>query len=165
MIMLERVEAAARASEAATARLRAEVVAAKRAGAKPAQLARAAKVTRQTIYRWLSMEGETIPDVRLRERMTDAMLLMASIVRTPSHAGEIYKRATHPQLDVQLRGYKMALAWTDPQLAKELSADDQAVIALGTDALNELTRKQAGIESDPHRARGGIPYTHKENEE
>ena len=127
------VERAASRVEDATERLRREVIAARDAGVPIAELARAASVTRQTIYRWIASEtGRFGGDAEATLR--DALLHLSALLPQPGQAEQVRRRATGDVASM-IRGLHMARTWL---VGVELDDEARGVLAAATDAQNRL---------------------------
>lgn len=129
-----RVASAADDIEEATRRVRAAVAEAHKLGASPSDLALAAHVTRQTIYRWLASEhGDPLPT---RKAMREGVLLLATMV-DPAQAVELTKRA-HGDEQMLMTALRMGRAWLPYDAARTMSEEDRMVLGLAGDAENRV---------------------------
>ena len=138
--MLESVTQAARESEASSARLREIVAQEHRAGTSPTDLAKAAGVTRQTIYRWLALEGEGAkvpnPEAAIREALR---MLLPHL--GPYEAEQVVKRIDGDAA-MLLRALKMAKAGLPP--AAKFDDEERACLGLAAEAQVLLQRRHDG---------------------
>jgi len=127
--------AAGRQARAARA-LRQEVAAAHVAGEQVTDIAAAAEVGRQTVYRWLAMETQHVGG-KPRKAIAEALRMMATHLTDPYQIDQLTKRADSDDDDVMVRGLTMGRSWlagTTPTL----SDDERAILAMATEAQNRL---------------------------
>lgn len=130
MISLEAVTQAARESVAASARLRASVVQAQQAGTSISDLAAAAGVTRQTIYRWIAMEGQGGKASDPEGAISEALRMLLPHLG-PYEADQVTKRLGGDSA-MLLRALHIARAGLPP--ATKLDDEERACLGLATEA-------------------------------
>lgn len=135
-----RVVNAADDIEDATRRVRAAVRDAHELGVSPSELALAAHVTRQTIYRWLATEDPHTHKLAPRKAMREGVLLLATMV-DPAHAVELTKRA-HGDEQMLMTALRMGRAWLPVDTARTMSEEDRMVLGLAADAENWVRTRE-----------------------
>lgn len=143
--MLTEVTTLARRRVQVEQELRAAIAAAHDAGETITQLAEAAQVTRQTIYRWLAMEtgetsGASIQSIR------DAVSMLAGYLDS-YHASQLHARVNARDEVVLLGGLQMGRAWVTPQVAREMTPEDLAILALAGEAEDRIGRRKRAAEA------------------
>lgn len=117
---------AARHGEAMAA-LRRAVAAARAADVDVAAIARAAGVTRQTVYRWAT-EGDKVA-VPVAGALNGALEVLMSCV-TSNTARDVAKGLGSHRIDAKVRRYQLAMSNVDPAAFKALDEDEHAAIHL-----------------------------------
>lgn len=143
---LTRVADSARAQEAAMRTLRTDVAEAHAAGVAIADLARAARVTRQTIYRWL--EAPPTGSVPVKETLTDALTLVATLV-SPYIGSQVNDRVRNGETDVMIRGLDLGMKALPPDVLPRLTDGERQLLA--------TARTVASQAQQAHRAHGKWP--------
>lgn len=111
-------------------RVRGAVKAAHAAGATPTDLARAAEVTRPTIYRWLREDADMTVD--LAEVLDDTLQRLATRVSSNT-ANQLLKGIGFPDIDVKIRRYRLGVANLNPA---DLDDELRAVLMLASQTLD-----------------------------
>lgn len=127
---IDAVTQAARAHQRTGAALRRAVAEAKHAGSEVSAIARAAGVTRQTIYRWIASEGEVRPLFDVGDALDEALLLLATIVGEPG-ATTLRKRHGHPRLEVRALGVQIGMANLPHDIQDQLTGDELQILSAG----------------------------------
>lgn len=127
---------AAEAEKRAAEQLRAAVVEARDQGTSITDIAAAARVSRQTIHRWLSEADNTVHG-RTDDAMRDAILLMSTLVKLPHQARQLRDRA-HGDQAMQVRAMQMGRSWMSVEAYRALSEDERGVLTLGDMAENKI---------------------------
>lgn len=114
--------------------LRHAVARAKRGGFQVAEIARAARVTRQTVYRWIAQqdddpENSSAGRMEVRRSLDDALILMPSMMSGPN-ARTVAQRAKMDDVSVKVLGMQIATASFRGRYS-ELSDEDQSIITTG----------------------------------
>ncbi|MGC4151479.1 MAG: hypothetical protein QM628_00175 [Propionicimonas sp.] len=142
---IDAVHQAANVSEEAAQRLRAEVVRAHRLGVGVTDLATAARVTRQTIYRWVAVDGS--PErPRPSEAIREALRIMLPLLE-PHQADQISRRMHSRDMNQLLLALKMARAWLPLDAARDFTEVERVALGLATEAENRIRAAQARDES------------------
>ena len=141
------VRAAADAATAAQAALRAAVQAAVTAGAAVSDVAAAAGVTRQTIYRWAD-QGEAVR-LPVQQTLGAALLVLADVIG-PTNRPTVLARV-HGGPEQQLLGLDIALRSLDVGGLEALDEEQRATIKTGQAVAQAARRFRA--------ARGEWPAT------
>lgn len=138
---MDAVRQSANDSEEAAQRLRAEVVRAHRLGVSVTELATAARVTRQTIYRWVAVEGSPErprPAAAIRE----ALRIMLPLL-DPYQADQVSRRMHSRDMDQLLLALKMSRTWLPADALRELSEEGRLAIGMATEAEDRIRSAQA----------------------
>lgn len=119
--------------------LRTAVRAAREAGDSVADIATAALVTRQTIYRWTSMDDDR---VNVRDTISDALVLLSGLV---SHeiAGQLSRRIGHKEIPVLLLGLRMGTANLMPSASSGVTTEELLLLGQAQIAADAATRHHA----------------------
>lgn len=139
------IRAAADAAAAAQTNLRAAVQAAVDAGAAVSDVATAAGVTRQTIYRWA--DQGTATRLPVQETLGAALLVLADVIG-PTNRPTVLARV-HGSPEQQLRGLDIALKSLDVGGLESLDEEQRGVVATAQ-AVAAAARRQ-------HASGGGWP--------
>lgn len=139
MANLADVARLARESRDADQALRAAVAAAHGAGASVTDLATAADVTRQTIYRWVATETGEMSG-RPEDALREAIYMLARFVR-PDQAKQLTSRAGGSPMS-QLMALQMGRSWLPPDASREMTDEERAILAMAADAEERLQRKR-----------------------
>lgn len=136
-----RVAEAAAASETAASRLRVEVVRAHGMGVAVTDLADAARVGRQTIYRWLAAVGsEERP--RPAAAIREALRIMLPYLDA-YQMEQVSRRMGSRDVEQLLTALKMARTWLPLNAAREMGEDERVAIGLATEAENHIRAARA----------------------
>jgi transposase-like protein len=136
-VSIEAVTAAARESEAAAARLRQTVAEAKRDGVSITDLAEAAGVTRQTIYRWLAMQGEVAGGGRPEAAIIAACTMLLSYL-DPYQQQQVQARLNPSEPLQLLTALKMVRSWLPVGFALESTEEERMALGLASQAADRL---------------------------
>lgn len=131
--MLETIESLTRRIDALTVERRELAAAAYREGISAAEIAAAAGVSRQAVYRWLKMEGAEDVKASPRGVMREALEMMVGYL--PAYqASQIANRARHGSEVALLNGVMMARQWAaSPGVSSQMSEEDKALLSLASD--------------------------------
>ena len=135
MTRLQDVAQAASDAAAAQAELRRAIRRAYEEDASISDLARAAAVGRQTIYRWLTLDDPAQP-VPPATAINDALTLMATLVE-PYDADQIRRRMGGSQVS-QLLALRIGRKGISQETYASLTDEERDILALATEAENRL---------------------------
>lgn len=120
-------------------RLRAAVAAAHAAGASVSDLARAGRVTRQTVYRWVAAAAGDGGRVEVRAALDAALELLGAILDGPN-AATVRRRVGHRDVGVQVLGVEIGTASLPPGINAQLTEQERTVLGTGTLVAQEARR-------------------------
>lgn len=129
------VDASAEAARA-QARLRETVQAAVRAGLAVSEVAAAAGVTRQTVYRWAD-QGRAVK-VDLRETLDQALVILGAMIG-PTNASAVRARVGGTP-EQQMLGLKMGLSSLQPGDLDALDEEERGIITTAQEAVAAARR-------------------------
>lgn len=136
-----RVADAAAAAETAASRLRVEVVRAHAAGVAVTDLADAARVGRQTIYRWLAVVGS---DERPRPAAAIREALRIMLPYLDAYQMEqVSRRMGSRDVTQLLTALTMARTWLPLDAVQEMGEDGRVALGLASEAEGRIRRAQA----------------------
>lgn len=126
---LDAVTEAAQLRQAATDQLRGAVAAAHTQGAEITAIAAAAGIGRQTVYRWLALDGDG-QTVDVAQALDDALAVTAGLVSATT-ASQVMAGVRSRDLGVKMRRLQLGLKNLPPDALTSLDSEDRARLDLG----------------------------------